>query len=40
VNPLHEVVVAWFGLLFGLTGIGATTAVVIRWISNARGGLG
>lgn len=33
------VVVAWFGLLLGLTGIGAIYAVVVRMVTTGRGGL-
>lgn len=33
------VVVAWLGLLFGMTGIGATTLFVVKFLRNAGGGL-
>lgn len=33
------VTVAWFGLLFGLTGGGAIIAVVVKFVRSARGGL-
>jgi hypothetical protein len=32
------VYVAWLGLLFGLTGIGAITAVVLKMARGGRGG--
>jgi hypothetical protein len=36
---MADVVAAWFGLLFGLTGIGAVLSFVLRFLSSARGGL-
>lgn len=36
---MGDVEVAWLGFLFGLTGIGATLAVVVKFLSNSRGGL-
>lgn len=35
---MTDVVVSWLSLLFGLTGIGAVTAVVTKFLSSAGGG--
>lgn len=35
----EHVIVLWFGLLFGLTGIGGTFAVVAKFVRGGRGGL-
>lgn len=35
---MDEAVVAWLGMLFGLTGIGATLAVVAKFLRSARSG--
>lgn len=35
---MGDVMVAWFSLLFGLTGIGALFAVVAKFLRSAGGG--
>jgi predicted tellurium resistance membrane protein TerC len=35
----QHVVVVWLGLLFGLTGIGGTFAVIAKMLRTTRGGL-
>lgn len=36
---MNAVVVAWLGLLFGLTGIGVVMSVVLGFIRSGLGGL-
>ena len=35
---MGDIAVAWLGLLFGLSGIGAILTVVIRFVRSAGGG--
>ena len=36
---MTEVVTAWLGLLFGMSGVGCATAFVLKWLRSAGGGL-
>lgn len=38
-GDMEPVIRAWLGLLFGLSGIGAMTAVVTKFVRSAGGGL-